>query len=395
MLEQKNALKICFVGSARYRRPLETTDEKKFQVLKTLGELFVIGFSQDRIPRRFTQHAHFYLFPEFSWAVLRYIEMFLIVPFLVLWLIFRYRVQVLVAQSPYEGAMVAFAKRCAKWFGREVVLVLESHGDFEESLFMQRKFFFPSFYRFLMNRISSFTFHHADVLRAVSRSTRQQMECWKPGHHVFQFFTWTDIEVFQHVGDKRNYSVSQTFMYAGVLIPRKGLTHLVRAFGRVVPDFSQARLLIIGKAENQADADEVKALVKQLKQEKRIQFIGEVSQQELADYMVQADAFVFPTYSEGLPRVVFEAMSTGLPVIATAVSGIPEVVQEGVTGFLLQPGDETGLTEKMRWMLGHPEEAHEMGQKAYNLARKSFSTSAYVQGYRQVFDAAQVLLNQR
>lgn len=387
-------MRICFLSSSRYSRPLGLTNEKKFQALKSLGELYIIGFSRNLFPRWFTEYARFYLFPELPIGILRYIEMFIIAPFLVLWVILRHGVRVFVAQSPFEGVVAALAKGIASWFGHRIVVVVESHGDFEESVFMQRRIYFTSFYRFLMNRAACFTLRHADLLRAVSDSTRQQLERWKPGHHIFQFVTWTDVETFQKAGKERQEDFSQTFLYAGLLIPRKGVVHLVKAFASIAPDFSQARLLIIGREENQTYAARLTALVKDLGLEHRIQFLGEVSQQELAQYMGQACAFVFPTYSEGLPRVVFEAMSTGLPVIATAVSGIPEIVREGSTGFLLQPGDESSLVEKMRWILEHPEASQQMGRKAHAFACTSFSTKAYIQGYQQIFQTAQTLLNQ-
>jgi glycosyltransferase involved in cell wall biosynthesis len=211
--------------------------------------------------------------------------------------------------------------------------------------------------------------------------------------HVFEFFTWTNIEVFQQAGKERRDTFSQTFLYAGDLIPRKGVMHLVNAFASVISEFPHAKLLIIGKEENQQYAADVKNRTQELGLGERIHFLPRLPQQELADYMGQAAVFVFPTYSEGLPRVVFEAMSTGLPILSTAVSGIPEIVQEGETGILLQPGDEAELSEKMRWFLEHPQETQEMGRKAYAFACASFSSEAYVQGYRQMFEAAWAILN--
>ena len=57
--------KVAFLGGARYNQPLDATSEKKWRLVSPLGILFVIGFSQDLRPRRFTQHAHFYLLPKF------------------------------------------------------------------------------------------------------------------------------------------------------------------------------------------------------------------------------------------------------------------------------------------------------------------------------------------
>jgi glycosyltransferase involved in cell wall biosynthesis len=74
------------------------------------------------------------------------------------------------------------------------------------------------------------------------------------------------------------------------------------------------------------------------------------------------------------------------------VSGIPQVVHDGETGFLLETGDEAGLAEKMRWTLDHPQQTREMGQKALTFAKSFFSSDSYRKGYQKVFDAAQDVL---
>ena len=125
----------------------------------------------------------------------------------------------------------------------------------------------------------------------------------------------------------------------------------------------------------------------------RVKFVGRVSQAELAVWMTEARVFVLPSISEGLGRVVVEAMATGTLVIGSQVGGIPEIVEDGVTGFLVQPGDETRLAERLRWVLEHPDEGQEMGRRARAFAESFFSTEAYTAGYQRVFELAQALLS--
>jgi glycosyltransferase involved in cell wall biosynthesis len=86
-------------------------------------------------------------------------------------------------------------------------------------------------------------------------------------------------------------------------------------------------------------------------------------------------------------------MATGTPVIGSQVGGIPEMLEDGVTSFLVQPGDETRLAECLRWVLEHPDEAQEMGLRARAFAESFFSTEAYAAGYQRVFELAQALLS--
>ena len=391
MSRREDSVKICFLSSARYGEPLDTTNEKKFLALKSLGELFVVGFSKDFRPRRFTEHARFYLLPKLPIPILRYATIFMVGSPLVLWLIFRHHVQVLVAQSPYEGFTAACAKKIAGWLGKRVVLVVESHGDFQESLFLYRRVLLQKTYRFLMRFVASFSLRHADLLRAVSNSTKEQLERQSPGKQIVRFPAWTDIEVFRQVEMNGEKNSSQSILYAGVLSPLKGVHHLLNAFVCLSKEFPQARLLLVEHEENKDYAAELKAQIKRSDLDGRVQFLGVVLQEELAVSMRKACVFALPSALEGLPRVVIEAMATGTPVIGSNVGGIPEIVEDGTTGFLVHPGDETALTERIRWVLKNPEKAREMGARARGFAEKIFSTDIYIGGYRQILEVAQGL----
>lgn len=383
---------VCFVGGTHYSWPLDRTSEKKFRALQALGALFVIGFSQDLCPRWFIEHAHFYLLPRLPLPILRYAEMFMLGPLLVLWLIFRHGVQVLIAQSPYEGFTAAVAKRIAACVGRRVVLVIESHGDFEESLFFYRRILFQGLYRYLMRQTARFALLYADLLRAVSHPTRQQLQRWLPGKAIFQFPAWTDIEVFLRAGFHDNERSCQHILYAGVLIPIKGVHHLINGFAHIAQAFPQAQLVIVGREDNKRYAAELKEQLNRLALDEQVRFVGEVPQAELASWMYRACVVVLPSTSEGLARVVIEAMATGTLVIGSHVGGLPEVILDGTTGFLVPSGDEMTLTERLRWVLGHPKEAREMGPQARAFAERFFSTEAYTQGYRQILIGAQAVL---
>jgi glycosyltransferase involved in cell wall biosynthesis len=383
---------VAFIGGARYTQPLDTTSAKKFQTLQALGELFVIGFAQDFCPRRFTENAHFYLLPQLPLAILRYAEIVSAGLCLACWLIFRHGVQVMVAQSPYEGFAAAWAKKIANMFGYKVTLIIESHGDFVESLFLQRHILLPKLYSFLMRWVARFTLRHADVLRVVSHSTEQQLEHWEPGKPIYQFPAWTDVDTFLQAGSEDTEGAGQHILYAGVLTPLKGVHHLIDAFASIAQHCPQMSLILVGHASNKAYAAMLHEQVGRLRLAGRVQFVAQVPQWELARWMRKACVLVLPSTSEGLPRVIIEAMATGLPVIGSCVGGIPEMIENGVTGFLVLPGDATALADRLRWVLEHPKEAREMGRRARTFVQHFFSTTAYVQGYQQIFAAAQAVL---
>ena len=387
------AVRACFFGGARYSQPLDSTNEKKFRAMKSCGDIFVIGFSTGWWPRRFTEYGHFYLLPAPPLAVLRYGEILFAGPLLALWLVWRHDIRMIVAQSPYEGLAAAMVKKIAGWFGRRVYLVVEVHGDFEESFFMERRVFFSKLYRFLMTHAARFSLRQADLLRAISSSTRRQLEQWAPGKAVVQFPAWTDIEVFLRAGDVKENSRAGRVLYAGVLTPLKGVHRLINAFVPIAQDFSDARLLIVGRDGNKNYAEELRKQVQQLELDGRVEFRQAMPQSELATWMGNAAVVVLPSASEGLGRVIIEAMAAGTPVIGSDVGGIPDIIEDHIRGFLVSPDDEQELTERIRWILENPDEARAMGREGRAFAAQFFSTEVYLDGYRQIFRAAQPMDN--
>ena len=381
-------INVCFIGGARYSQPLDPTQEKKWRLLAEIGEMYVIGFSRDGKPHHFTQHAHFYLLPKLPVPLLRYLLMFTFGPLLALWCILRHQAMILVAQSPYEGFAAALSKSAARFLGRRVVLIIENHGDFEISLFLQRRVLFPKLYQLIMRWTASFALRHADLLRAVSNLTSAQLEKWAPGKPIFQFPAWTDMEVFLKAGEQQAKTDQIKILYAGVFIPGKGIHHLVNAFGRVANQFPQSRLVLIGRAENPAYVAHLKKQVARLGLEERVEFVEELPQHELAKRMAEARVFVLPSLSEGLGRVIFESMATGTPVIASRIGGIPDMIQEGDTGFLVPPSDEKALSDRIKWILEHPEEAKKMGYRARVFAQQFFSSDKYTESYKRIFEEA-------
>ena len=120
--------------------------------------------------------------------------------------------------------------------------------------------------------------------------------------------------------------------------------------------------------------------------ENRITFLGHLPQSQLAHHMAEASVLVIPSLSEGLGRVVFEAMACRTPVIGSRVGGIPEMIQGGTTGFLVPPGDVSALTGKLKWILEHPQKARTMGDCARIYAENFFSEELYIRGYSALFE---------
>ena len=189
--EASNArFRVCFVGSVHYSQPLDATSAKKFRSLETIGRIFVVGFATSLRPVWFKDRASFFLLPSLASPVFRYLMLYSAGLVVTLNWILVHGVTVVVTQGPYEGLCGAVAKQISRLFGRRVALLVESHGDFEQALFLQRRIRFAGLFRWLILRISGFALRRADALRAISRSTSEQLSRWAPGKPIVSFPAW-------------------------------------------------------------------------------------------------------------------------------------------------------------------------------------------------------------
>jgi len=129
------------------------------------------------------------------------------------------------------------------------------------------------------------------------------------------------------------------------LVPVKGISYLIRA----IADLKDASLVIIGDGPHR---ERLELLSRRLELCDRVFFNGWVSDRsEIWNHLNQATVFVLPSLSEGRPRVLVEAMACGLPVVATDVGGVPEIVVDGVNGLLVPPRDPRALAKAIEYVL--------------------------------------------
>lgn len=380
--------RICFLGGARYSCPLSVTHQKKFALLKNLGAIYVIGFSLNWQPKIFQEEARFYLLPNLPLPSLRYLLFFTINPIILLWLVVRYKINIIIAQSPYEALAAVWVKNFVKLWGYSLYLVVESHGDFENYLFLQRRVLWPHLYKKIMQNVVRTTLSHADVLRSISDAIGQQLRRYAPDQHMVEFMAWTDISTFWDAGSHIHHK-QLIVTYIGVLIPRKGVHHLINAFAQTIQHVPMSQLKIIGRPDNPDYTQTLKKQIEEYHLQEKVLFIPEIPQQQLCHEVSQSTVLILPSLSEGLGRVLIEAMATGTPVIGTHVGGIPDIIQEGVTGFLVPPADENVLAEKMVYLLENPAKALEMGKKGREFVQNYFSPEIYYQGYEKICQLCQ------
>lgn len=175
-------------------------------------------------------------------------------------------------------------------------------------------------------------------------------------------------------------------LFSGRVVPGKGLHLLLRALSGLAISF---RLIVDGAGPTLESA---KGLALRLGLKEKVEFVGWAPPQEHRAYYRQASVVAVPSlWPEPFSLVGIEAMSYAKPVVAFAVGGIPEWLEDGVTGFLIHPGDLTGMAEKIDFLLQNPSVARQMGQEGRQQAEQRFTSRQYVpkllEIYQQAIDA--------
>lgn len=171
--------------------------------------------------------------------------------------------------------------------------------------------------------------------------------------------------------------------HVGRVSPEKGVVPLVRAFSRIVEELPAARLVIAGDGP---DFEKARQAASDHALKDRVVLLGH--REDVANIFGALDLFVLNSTTEGLPNAVLEAMAFGVPVVATAVGGTPEVVRDGDTGLLVSPSQPTSLVTAVLSALRDREAAAERARRARSLIERDFDMSRLSQSinasYRRV-----------
>jgi glycosyltransferase involved in cell wall biosynthesis len=168
--------------------------------------------------------------------------------------------------------------------------------------------------------------------------------------------------------------------------PRKGQLVLVDAFARIHDRFPEARLRLIGKPVDRQYAAAVRDRIEQHDLADSVELAGFKSDEELEHAFRTCTAFILGSREESSPVSIAEAMTLGKPVIATRVGGVPDLVDDGKTGYVVDYGDVAGTAWALERILGDAEHRRSFGQAARVRAERDFHPAAIARRTRDVYE---------
>jgi glycosyltransferase involved in cell wall biosynthesis len=165
--------------------------------------------------------------------------------------------------------------------------------------------------------------------------------------------------------------------YVGWLIPIKGVTYLITAMAKVAEKYPKSQLVLVGKGDDRGEEEiKLKEQVERTGLANKVLFLG--WRPDVDEIMGCFDIFVLPSLNEGMGRVLVEAMAAGLPIVASRVGGIPDLVKDGENGLLVPPADATALAKAISALLEDKEKRKRMGEVGTKICLQ-YSTEAMVE----------------
>lgn len=218
----------------------------------------------------------------------------------------------------------------------------------------------------------------ADFIVCISKFARSQLMLLSAPKHWDKFEVCplgVDTERYQPAIQTLSTSQKLNLLCVGRLTPAKGQRVLIDACNLLRNEARQFHLIIAGGGP---DEEELKAAVNSYGMSECIEFSGPLNQEEVRQKYAEAHVFILPSFAEGVPVVLMEAMASGIPCITTRITGIPELIRDGVDGLLVIPSDVNALADAVARLMDEPELRSRLGnngrqrvQEKYNLQRNT------------------------
>jgi len=176
------------------------------------------------------------------------------------------------------------------------------------------------------------------------------------------------------------------FLFLGDWSPRKGVQDLVAATALAVRSGFNGYVHLAGFAKEPGQTEALEESLRTSGCASRIRVLGTLTGPDKEDTLAKAACLVLPSYGEGLPMAILEAMSHALPIIATPVGAIPELITEGVEGFLVRPGDVQSLADRLVHLGANADLRVRMGKAARRRVEAEYDLEVMAQRVSRVYD---------
>lgn len=260
----------------------------------------------------------------------------------------------------------ALAIYIAKFFGKKVIFHL--HGA-EFNLFFEKS---CKIIQLLIKNILEIS----DLILVLSEQWQKDISIKCNNRNIQVLYNPVKIGKIREKNDSETINI----LFMGRIGKRKGVYDIIKAANLL--NNSKIKIYMYGDGEY----DEIDKIIKENNLQDRVILSGWIAGYQIEQAYQNADIYILPSYNEGLPMSILEAMAWGLPVISTNVGGIPDAVIENENGYLIKPGDYEELANKIMLLANDKNLRKKMGYKSYVMAREKFDISIVISRLKDYYE---------
>ena len=371
---------VLFISPTFYSLPLTDNIIKKHQYLDEVANVTVLAFSSHKKVFKESE-TNFYFSKKINSRIFNYFKILLLSYFQIPKLINKHNIDIVTFQDPITSFLGVY--KIKKNF-KNIKIVLESHGDFINTLELERNLLFPNVYKKLFLKMASYTIKNADILRAVSSSTEEQALSFDTSKRVVRFPAWIDFEIFSNIQPTRSDEGNFKILFIGSITDRKKPHLIIEALPKLHDD--KVELHLVGPTPNHKYLDELKEKIISNNLEDRVYIHGTKSRDEVKEFYSESNLMILPSVSEGLARVIFESQVTACPVLVTDAPGMQDIVIDGQTGYVFESNDLKTMIEKIDYIIKNYSEASAVGKNAKDFILSNYSADNFKFSFQKIFD---------
>ena len=371
---------VLFIAPTTYQLPLTENLKKKFITLSEVCNVSVLAFANSKTFLNET-YGNFYLNKKIKNRLINYFRIIQISIFTTHKIIKKENIDILCFQDPVSSF---FSILFLKVRRAEVKIVVETHGDFIETLSLEKNLVLPRLYKKLFYIMAKYSIGKSNIIRAVSSSTEQQVLDIDSSKSVVRFPAWIDFKDFQNIEPKPFSKDKFNILFIGSVTDRKK-PHMIIDAIQGINDKSY-HLSIVGPAPNEKYFKELKDLIGKSDLQNQVSLIGPVDRESVKDYYSTSNLMILPSISEGLARVIFESQVAMCPVLVTDAPGMSDIVIDGQTGYVFESNNLDSLSLKIEYIKNNYDEASLVAKNAKGFILSNYSEDNFKFSFKKLFD---------
>ena len=258
--------------------------------------------------------------------------------------------------------------------GRKIILQIHSEIDFNK---------YPKIIKWIARQV----FPLSNKILVFSKNDMKKIEMLAPKEKIKILQNAVKVDDFtsKDKSFKKDLSIPEdggVILFLSRLIKEKGVYDLIESITTVAKEYKNVYFIIAGEGP---ERNRMEMICKEKGIEKQVRFTGHVNNKNLLKAYSCADIFVLPTYSEAMPMVILEALAAGLPIISTPIGAIPDIIKDGINGFLIEPNSPKQLAEKILFLLHNEETKKRIGEVNIQLAKNEYDVKVILNKLEQLY----------